>query len=44
MEKATGLKKLVDRAKGYGMPGVNVDGNDVKKVYLETRKAIERAR
>jgi TPP-dependent pyruvate/acetoin dehydrogenase alpha subunit len=38
------MKKLVDRAKGYGMPGVNVDGNDVKKVYLETRKAIERAR
>jgi TPP-dependent pyruvate/acetoin dehydrogenase alpha subunit len=34
----------VDRAKGYGMPGVNVDGNDVKKVYLETSKAIQRAR
>jgi TPP-dependent pyruvate/acetoin dehydrogenase alpha subunit len=44
VEKATGLKKLVDRAKGYGMPGVNVDGNDVKEVYMETRKAIKRAR
>jgi TPP-dependent pyruvate/acetoin dehydrogenase alpha subunit len=44
VEKATGMKKLVDRAKGYGMPGVNVDGNDVRKVYLETRKAIQRAR
>jgi TPP-dependent pyruvate/acetoin dehydrogenase alpha subunit len=44
VEKATGMKKLVDRAKGYGMPGVNVDGNDVQKVYLETNKAIKRAR
>jgi TPP-dependent pyruvate/acetoin dehydrogenase alpha subunit len=44
VEKATGMKKLVDRAKGYGMPGVNVDGNDVKIVYLETSKAIQRAR
>ena len=44
VEKATGMKKLVDRAKGYGMPGVNVDGNDVRKVYLETSKAIQRAR
>jgi TPP-dependent pyruvate/acetoin dehydrogenase alpha subunit len=44
VEKATGMKKLVDRAKGYGMPGVNVDGNDVQKVYLETSKAIQRAR
>jgi len=26
------------------MPGVNVDGNDVKKVYLETKNAIKRAR
>jgi TPP-dependent pyruvate/acetoin dehydrogenase alpha subunit len=44
VEKATGMKKLVDRAKGYGIPGVNVDGNDVKTVYLETSKAIKRAR
>lgn len=44
VEKATGMKKLVDRAKGYGIPGVNVDGNDVRKVYLETSKAIKRAR
>ena len=26
------------------MPGINVDGNDVRKVYLETSKAIQRAR
>ena len=44
VEKATGMKKLVDRAKGYGMPGVNVDGHDVRKVYLETQKVIQRAR
>lgn len=45
IEKATGgLKKLSMRAAGYGIPGVSVDGNDVRKVYKETGKAIERAR
>ncbi|UCD76992.1 MAG: thiamine pyrophosphate-dependent dehydrogenase E1 component subunit alpha [Desulfobacterales bacterium] len=44
VEKATGMKKLVDRAKGYGIPGVNLNGNDVRKVYLEASKAIIRAR
>jgi pyruvate dehydrogenase E1 component alpha subunit len=27
----------------YGMPGICVDGNDAIQVYIETRKATERA-
>jgi TPP-dependent pyruvate/acetoin dehydrogenase alpha subunit len=43
--KATGgLKKLSVRAAAYGIPGISVDGNDVRKVYKETSKAIKRAR
>jgi TPP-dependent pyruvate/acetoin dehydrogenase alpha subunit len=32
------------RAAAYGIPGVTVDGNDVRKIYEETSKAIERGR
>jgi pyruvate dehydrogenase E1 component alpha subunit len=32
------------RAKGYGFPGVRVDGNDVLAVYAVTRDAVARAR
>jgi len=35
---------IADRAAGYGMPGVRVDGNDVLAVYAVTRDAVERAR
>ena len=35
---------IADRAAGYGMPGVRVDGNDVLAVYAVTREAVERAR
>ena len=35
---------LACRAAAYGMPGVQVDGNDVEAVYAVTRKAVERAR
>jgi pyruvate dehydrogenase E1 component alpha subunit len=38
------LKRLSDRAAGYGIPGVTVDGNDVLEVFETARKAIERAR
>jgi TPP-dependent pyruvate/acetoin dehydrogenase alpha subunit len=34
----------VARAKGYGFPGVAVDGNDVEAVFEATRTAVERAR
>ncbi|MBF6172431.1 pyruvate dehydrogenase (acetyl-transferring) E1 component subunit alpha [Nocardia blacklockiae] len=35
---------IVRRAYGYGMPGVQVDGNDVLAVLAMTRQAVARAR
>jgi TPP-dependent pyruvate/acetoin dehydrogenase alpha subunit len=35
---------VADRAGGYGMPGVTVDGNDAVAVYATAGEAIERAR
>jgi pyruvate dehydrogenase E1 component alpha subunit len=35
---------LVDKAVGYGMPGVRVDGGDVLAVFEATREAVDRAR
>jgi acetoin:2,6-dichlorophenolindophenol oxidoreductase subunit alpha len=43
-ELATSAKRISDRAAGYQMPGVTIDGNDPLAVYAEARKAIERAR
>jgi len=33
-----------DRAYGYGIPGANIDGNDVVEVYGAVRKAVQWAR
>jgi pyruvate dehydrogenase E1 component alpha subunit len=35
---------LYQRARGFGFPGVRVDGNDVLAVLAVTREALERAR
>jgi len=35
---------VVERAKGYGFPGVKVDGNDVEAVFYAAAEACERAR
>ena len=40
----TGVKRLMDRAAAYGVPGVQTDGNDVLAVYETTRRAVDRAR
>jgi pyruvate dehydrogenase E1 component alpha subunit len=40
----THAEALVDKAVGYGMPGIRVDGGDVLAVYEATREAVERAR
>ena len=40
----TRAETLADKAAGYGMPGVRVDGGDVLAVYEATREAVERAR
>jgi len=34
----------IERARSYGFPGVNVDGNDVEAVFEAARKAVDRAR
>lgn len=38
------VRDLAEKAKGYGIPAVTVDGNDVLAVYEATRAAAERAR
>ena len=40
----THAEALVDKAVGYGIPGVRVDGGDVLAVYEATREAVGRAR
>jgi pyruvate dehydrogenase E1 component alpha subunit len=35
---------LYQRARGFGFPGVRVDGNDVLAVYAVTKKALDDAR
>jgi pyruvate dehydrogenase E1 component alpha subunit len=40
----THAETLADKAVGYGMPGVRVDGLDVLAVYEAAREAVERAR
>jgi len=38
------VKDIADRAKGYAIPGVIVDGNDVIAVYRAVMEAVNRAR
>src|SRR4029079_18539353 len=40
----TAPETLADKAVGYGIPGVRVDGGDVLAVYEATREAVARAR
>jgi pyruvate dehydrogenase E1 component alpha subunit/2-oxoisovalerate dehydrogenase E1 component alpha subunit len=40
----TAARHLVDKAMGYGIPGIRADGNDVIATYGVTREAVERAR
>jgi 2-oxoisovalerate dehydrogenase E1 component alpha subunit len=42
--KQAAVEKVSVRAKGYGFPGVTVDGNDVLAVCAAMKKAVERAR
>jgi len=44
LEAQTRAETLADKAVGYGMPGVRVDGTDVLAVYEATRDAVARAR
>ncbi len=40
----TRLEHLADRARGHGLPGVTIDGNDVWLVYQTVQEAAQRAR
>jgi 2-oxoisovalerate dehydrogenase E1 component alpha subunit len=42
--KQMAVENVADRAPGYGMPGVVVDGNDVLGCYAAMKEAVERAR
>lgn len=44
LSKQLGCAKISDRAVGYGMPGVTVDGNDPIAVYKVVKEAADRAR
>jgi len=43
-EYATSAAKISDRASGYSMPGVTVDGNDPLAMYAAAKEAVDRAR
>lgn len=42
--KATNLEKLSDRAKGYNIKGLTIDGNDILKVYDTVSEIAQHAR
>ncbi|WP_165763440.1 MULTISPECIES: thiamine pyrophosphate-dependent enzyme [unclassified Nocardioides] len=44
VSRQTRATRLADRARGYGFPGVAVDGDDLFAMYEVTRQAVERAR
>ncbi|MFC5590954.1 thiamine pyrophosphate-dependent dehydrogenase E1 component subunit alpha [Sporosarcina soli] len=44
VEKQLACEKVSDRAVGYGMPGVTVDGTDPLEVYKVVKEAADRAR
>jgi len=44
LDHQTAARAFVDKAQGYGIPGVAVDGNDVLAVYDASAEAVQRAR
>ncbi len=40
----TRAKTLAQKALAYGVPGIQVDGNDVLAMYVASKEAVERAR
>jgi pyruvate dehydrogenase E1 component alpha subunit len=43
-EEQTRSETIAQKAIAYGMPGVQIDGNDLLGVYQTTKEAIDRAR
>jgi pyruvate dehydrogenase E1 component alpha subunit len=44
VSRQTRSKTLAQKALAYGMPGIQVDGNDILAVYAAAQEAVERAR
>lgn len=44
VKETTSVENISDRAVGYNMKGVTIDGNDVLKVYETVKEAVDRAR
>ncbi len=44
LHKQMAVESVADRASGYGMPGIAVDGMDILRVYQVMKEAAERAR
>jgi pyruvate dehydrogenase E1 component alpha subunit len=44
LHRQTASATLAQKALGYGIPGIQVDGNDVLAVYAAASEALERAR
>ncbi len=44
LKKQTHSRTIAQKALAYGIPGIQVDGNDVLAVYAASREAVERAR
>src|SRR5215470_15011136 len=44
LKKQTNSKTIAQKALAYGLPGLQVDGNDVLAVYAACREAVDRAR
>lgn len=44
LDKQIAFAEIAQRAVGYGIPGIRVDGNDVLAVYRATANAVARAR
>ncbi|MEF3306762.1 thiamine pyrophosphate-dependent dehydrogenase E1 component subunit alpha [Paenibacillus sp. GYB003] len=42
--KQVACESIADRARGYGFPGIRVNGNDPLDVYRAAKKAVDRAR
>lgn len=44
LSRQTRTKTLAQKALAYGLPGIQVDGNDILAVYAASEEAVERAR
>ena len=44
VQRGFAIKELAERAKGFGIPAISVDGNNLMEVYEAVKTAAERAR